>query len=148
MAALRVFPDLRAFYGEHPDARHSVESDYGVWWRDDDGGIWRVTYVHATGQVYALRTSRVGSISEPVRIGDELATMISAGNDGGPVVILAQLEPWSDADEKRRDFGYRARQNPDPFERRIPRWADWCGAQGSLARLRAALLAPVPESSR
>lgn len=122
MHEFEQFPDIEAYYAAHPEARASVESDYGVWWKDEDGGNWRVTYVHETGHVYAIC---LGSTSSGlVSIGGEEAVMVSAGDGrSGPVVILGTIEACG-------DIGLRA---PDPAERVLEGWADKCGEQGSLA---------------
>lgn len=127
MKHLQSYPDVEKYYQDHPDARPSPESDYGVWWRDDDGGVWRVTYVHTTGHVYAIRSSSTGANSERVNVGGQVAVLVSAGREAGPVVILGKLEPWEDSDDPG-DWS-----PPEPAERALEGWAEVCGSQGSLA---------------
>lgn len=52
-----TYPSLQAFYSEDPRRERSGEADYGVHWRSDQGWAsprWRVSYIQATGEVYAL----------------------------------------------------------------------------------------------
>ena len=52
----RTFADLEAFYAAAERRQNSLEDDYGVHWRDAEGyDRWRVSYVLATGEVYARR---------------------------------------------------------------------------------------------
>ena len=52
---MKSYPNIEAFYSENEDRRRSPEADYGVWWHDGVGAeFWRVSYVQATGEVYAL----------------------------------------------------------------------------------------------
>lgn len=47
--------NLEQFYIENPARRSSAEADYGVWWKDGPSGPYhRVSYVRATGEVYAM----------------------------------------------------------------------------------------------
>lgn len=50
------YPSIEAFYNERPERRTSGESDYGVHWHADGRNwpLWRVSYVQATGEVYAV----------------------------------------------------------------------------------------------
>ena len=52
-----LFRDLESFYGAGVNRMHSQEFDYGVHWRQgtDTSDRWRVSYVQATGEVYARR---------------------------------------------------------------------------------------------
>lgn len=51
------FPTITAFYDHTPIRATSPESDYGVHWIEDDATfpMWRVSYIKATGEVYAVR---------------------------------------------------------------------------------------------
>lgn len=123
---MTTFVTIEDFYATYPEARHSGESDYGVWWRDDDGGVWRVSYVHATGHVYAIRAGS-GVRSRMIRVGgQEIGAAFSVEHDG-PVVILGKLEARPEIDTRWRGRG------EDPAERVLTGWADVCGQQGSLA---------------
>ncbi len=111
---IESYPTIEAYYDAHEPARISAESDYGVWWRDDDGGLWRVSYVHNTGHVYAICQTSGGARTQILRIGGENMISVCA-NDGdraGPVVIIATLEACA--------------------ETALEGWADVCGGQGSL----------------
>lgn len=134
--AQESYPNIEAFYTRVSGARHSPESDYGVWWKGPDGDNWRVTFVHDTGHVYAIRLG--GTVSFIDTSID--AAVISAGQGEGPVIVLGQLKPFTEADEARakqeaRDRGewrrVHAAGNP-PLEKYIKRWAERCGEQGSL----------------
>ena len=51
----KLYPNIEAFYSENEARRRSGEADYGVWWHDGVGAeFWRVSYVQATGEVYAV----------------------------------------------------------------------------------------------
>ena len=55
------YPSLEAFYSENENRRRSTEADYGVWWINDRGwGHCRVSYLQATGEVYATGYWRAG----------------------------------------------------------------------------------------
>lgn len=58
------FPDLEAYYADDERRRLSPEANYGVWWQNFPGfrePSWRVSYVQATGEVYAVET-RAGRV--------------------------------------------------------------------------------------
>jgi hypothetical protein len=126
---LDQFPDVEAFYRFEPRAERSGESDYGVWWRDDDGGVWRVSYVHDTGHVYAVRLG--GVRSDFLRLGAEEVVLVSAGDEVGPVVILGRIapRPW----RSRRETFFGGRRDDEPAEEALKGWTEECGQQGSLA---------------
>lgn len=147
LARLETFPDIEAFYNAHPAARHSVESDYGCWWKDDGGGNWRVTYVHDTGHVYAIGSGSTSSRS--VRVGGEEVAVITPGESHGPVVILGQLptftkereaqvkserlEAWKASGYSRAlSLGVYSSEPPE-IAAALEGWAQKCGEQGSLA---------------
>ena len=53
--ASTLYQTLQAFYDADPRRGCSPEADYGVHWRQHPWpGTWRVSYVKATGEVYAL----------------------------------------------------------------------------------------------
>lgn len=126
LAEMEKYPDIDAYYDAYPKARMSIESDYGVWWKDDDGGTWRVTYVHETGHVYAICSS--GVASGVLRVGGQEAVYVSAGKAVGPVVILGTLHPnpWDPDEPSREPLATKDAFGGD-------RWATVCGGQGSLA---------------
>ena len=52
---MNTYPNIEAFYSENEARRRSGEADYGVWWHDGvRAEFWRVSYVQATGEVYAV----------------------------------------------------------------------------------------------
>jgi hypothetical protein len=66
------FPSLEAFYDDQPERRFSGEADYGVGWQVDgrEWPRWRVSYVQATGEIYAVEQTgacrvRVLAVVEP-----------------------------------------------------------------------------------
>lgn len=51
------YPNIEAFYSEDERRRRSPEADYGVHWIEEAGRrfpTWTVSYVRATGEVYAV----------------------------------------------------------------------------------------------
>jgi hypothetical protein len=51
------FPTLEAFYADRPERRRSGEADFGVHWTERPARpfpVWRVSYIQATGEVYAV----------------------------------------------------------------------------------------------
>lgn len=129
---LETHPDIEAFYSAHEAARYSGESDYGVWWKDDDGGNWRVTYVHETGHVYAI--CQGGTVSRRARIGGSPVDIVSAGAGAGPVVVMGILQPFPREEEERvRREHWAGVAPPEPAESVLDGWAQKCGQQGSLA---------------
>ena len=51
-----IYPNIEAFYSEDERRRRSGECDYGVWWRGDVSiPTYRISYVQATGEVYAIQ---------------------------------------------------------------------------------------------
>lgn len=53
---MKKYGTLREFYEDDPRRKLSGEADYGVHWRLGDVTFprWRVSYVHETGEVYAV----------------------------------------------------------------------------------------------
>ena len=122
LSDLETHPDIEAYYDAYPEARHSGESDYGVWWKDDDGGNWRVTYVHHTGHYYALHLG--GTVSRRLAIaGNPILVSSGDGRSEGPVLILGQGETCGDL----------TLRDTEPSEVVLEGWAEPCGSQGSLA---------------
>ena len=62
---LAEFPSIEAFYDDRPERRTSGEADYGVHWQVNGRPWpqWRVSYVQATGEVYAVERG-----AGPVRV--------------------------------------------------------------------------------
>ena len=49
------YENIKAFYDAEPRRRWSGEADYGVRWTNGPGwSYWRVSYIQATGEVYAV----------------------------------------------------------------------------------------------
>jgi hypothetical protein len=53
---VRKYESLRDFYADDDRRRLSGEADYGVHWKLGNNAFprWRVSYVHETGEVYAV----------------------------------------------------------------------------------------------
>ena len=60
----KIFSSLEAFYQDKPARRSSGEADYGVWWTEAGKNYpkWRVSYIHDTGEVYALQLIDGGKV--------------------------------------------------------------------------------------
>ena len=57
------YPSVEAFYAADPRRRNSPEAYYGVWWREEgSAGPWRVSYIQATGEVYAEERGGKGRV--------------------------------------------------------------------------------------
>ncbi|MDP2946149.1 MAG: hypothetical protein Q8N61_01690 [bacterium] len=61
---MKTYANSEEFYHEDPRRRSSGEADYGVWWLADERSRshWRVSYVHATGEVYAVELGGAGPV--------------------------------------------------------------------------------------
>lgn len=58
-----AYPTLEAFYAANEARRRSPEADYGVWWMDGTlAPKHRVSYVQATGEVYAVQLGGEGQV--------------------------------------------------------------------------------------
>ena len=100
-----VFPSIDAFYAADPRRRWSGEADYGVHWRLAGWEYrWRVSYVQATGEIYAVHQG---------------ATI-------GPVFVLGTVEP-DPVDERDRRSVYYA-----TLDDMLSGWAEQCGGPDSL----------------
>ena len=116
---MNFYPSLEAFYSANEARRRSPEADYGVWWRDDrrDGSC-RVSYVQATGEVYAVHI-------------------------GGPgqVEILGVVPP--DPDDRNSTHLAPRQRLQLTFYRTLDRilegWAEHCGTMSGLAWVRERL---------
>lgn len=99
-----TYPTLAAFYGARPERRRSPEVDYGVHWRDGRQ-LWpeyRVSYVQATGEVYAVR---------------------QAGRGGNAVRVLGVVPPDEDTRRETRPWD-RAAAYYRTLEGILDGWAD------------------------
>lgn len=56
------FASLEAFYDDRPERRLSREADYGACWHNGrvNYPMWRVSYIQATGEIYAVRNDMRG----------------------------------------------------------------------------------------
>ncbi len=62
-AKITRWDSLAAFYDADPRRRLSGKCDYGVWWQDDRPfPRFRVSYIKATGEVYAVELIGVGRV--------------------------------------------------------------------------------------
>lgn len=62
---MKEYPNIEAFYAENEERRRSGEADYGVWWTESGGKSypkWRVSYIQATGEVYAIQLIDGGKV--------------------------------------------------------------------------------------
>ena len=111
---MNIYPNIEAFYSENEARRRSPESDYGVWWRDADcREFWRVSYVQATGEVYALNQWT------------------------GHLQVLGVVPP--DPDERRRDGLPLGKTYYRTLDRVLEGWTEHCGRPGGLAWVRERL---------
>lgn len=110
-----TYPSIEAFYSENEARRRSPEADFGCWWRDPSSqGNWRVSYVQATGEVYAVKL-----------------------RGGGEVRVLGIVPP--DPDERRPNgLPYKGTYYRT-LDRILEGWADHCGRRGSLEWVREKL---------
>ena len=87
-----LFPGLESFYSAGTNRRDSEEFDYGFHWRQgtDLADRWRVSYIRATGEVYATREYRPLVVVLGVVPPDEA--------EGGPYYRTLEhiLDGWAD----------------------------------------------------
>ena len=118
----KFYPSVEAFYSQNEARRRSPEADYGVWWMDDNRDWpWRVSYVQATGEVYAVKM-----------------------RGGGQVKVLGIVPP--DPDERTRADLRRQLTYYRTLDRILAGWVNHCGQPGGLAWIRERL-ARAPERS-
>jgi hypothetical protein len=86
------FPSIEAFYDARPERRTSGEADYGVQWQAN--GLrwpkWRVSYIQATGEIYADRQS-----SGPERWAGTVRVLGVVPPDPGPGPGAAGSLQWN-----------------------------------------------------
>lgn len=113
------FTTIEEFYDDRPERRRSPESDYGVHWRDEEFGYWpqwRVSYIQATGEVYAVRL--LGNPAGPVRVlgvvKPDPDTRYQPGGDlNGPTyyrTLDGILDGWADPDVSGHDLAWVGRR--------------------------------------
>ena len=111
---MKFYPSLEAFYSANEARRRSPEADYGMRWRDAvNPGDYRVSYVQATGEVYALN------------------------NWTGQLEVLGVIPP--DPDERRRDGLPLGRTYYRTLDRILEGWVDQMRKPGGLAWVRERL---------
>ena len=108
----RRYPTLDDFYDDRR-RRLSGEADYGVFWAHNGLRPWRVSYIHETGEVYAVSLK-----------------------GGGPVIVLGVVlhDPVDSVDH--RQVYYRTLDRIlDGWEREAYREIDWARQRLSTANL-------------
>lgn len=100
-----AYVNLGEFYAENWQRHVSREVDFGLYWKDSYGHRFRITWVEATGEVYAVA---LGAISTAML---DSETMITFGgnDDTGFVEVLA------------------SGLSEEEVERRLDGWAEACG---------------------
>ena len=112
---MKFYASLETFYSENEARRQSPEADYGVWWMDDSKyEHWRVSYVQATGEVYAVKLPGVGEVR-----------------------VLGIVPP--DPDERTRADLRRQLTYYRTLDRILAGWVNHCGQPGGLAWIRERL---------
>lgn len=119
------FPNLDAFYDDNPERRRSGEADYGVMWRGAKSWpLYRVSYVQATGEVYAV-----------------------AQGGSREVTILAVVPPDPDNRVETGDWG-----TGDTYYRTLDGlldgWADRSVSRHSLTWIKSRLTKYAPRLNR
>jgi hypothetical protein len=115
-----VYANITAFYAANPARERSCEADFGTWWMEwTDWPVWRVSWVSATGEIYAVRLDGGPRLDSP----DALTA--TAGDPVGSVEVLGVIPADPDA-----EVPY------EPVERLLAGWEDWCGELDSLLWVR------------
>jgi len=91
----KTYTSIEAFYADKPERAQSGEADYGVWWTAP--GLswpkWRVSYVHKTGEVYAVQLAGPGLL--------KILGIVPPDTEGSYYQTLDRiLEGWADAIHK------------------------------------------------
>lgn len=105
------FESIESFYANDERRRASRELDYGVWWRSAEG-IWRATWVAATGEFYVIKLHETRG-----RLTDDIGFIGVDVMQGSRVVVLTTIREEAEV------------------ERKLKGWADVCGAPDSLSWL-------------
>lgn len=91
----KTYPNIDDFYAENEERRRSGEADYGVWWTKPGPSWpkWRVSYIHKTGEVYAVQLTG-GTV--------ELLGVVPADDDPIYYRTLDRiLQGWADVIQKQ-----------------------------------------------
>ena len=92
----REYTSLERFYSQDPRRRYSGEADYGCYWRRHyypNATRWRVSYVEATGEIYAVELGGEND-GRVVVIGVVLPDEVKNKNDWREY-ILQDARPYS-----------------------------------------------------
>lgn len=109
------FPSLDAFYDDRPapERRYSPEADFGVHWRTDGRTWpqWRVSYVKATGEVYAVEQTgacrvRVLAVVPPDDPADDPDPYHGVTRGRYYFTLDAILDGWADPDTSGHDLAW------------------------------------------
>ena len=107
------YPTLSAFWTARPPRRTSPEDEYGEGWHAGaaSGPSWRVSYIRATREVYAVRLTE--GIPGPVRL---LGVMLASPGAGqhpdqhNRRMLDAALRGWDDPDISGHDLAWVEKQ--------------------------------------
>ena len=101
--------------------------DYGVWWRDRQGGIYRLSWQDDTDELYLVRLSgpHVSTFSGVTE--DDHGMVMSAGGASGMVEVLAMIPAHEDGNRPRPDrSGGPPPYRDDTVEKILEGWPDHC----------------------
>lgn len=133
------YASVEVFYADDERRRRSPELDFGVWWRDRGGVVYRLSWVEATGELIAVQLTPAQAIPfhvledelEAVNVPREYAERVEhvaeatgltvgvigfavIGGEPGSVYVLGVVH------------------GRDVVERLLDGWAEVCGATGSV----------------
>lgn len=112
----QVYPTIEAFYSENEARRRSPEADFGCWWLDDrQPGCCQISYVKATGEVYA------------VHIRGRAAVEVLG-------VVPPDPEEYTPGGNRISRLTYYR-----TLDRILKGWSEHCGTRGGLVWVRAKL---------
>jgi len=106
-----MYRTLRAFYDADPNRAKSGEADYGRFWRLHPWPHhWRVSYIHATGEIYAVHQELCFHTDSDRQL------------DYGPVFKLGIVPPdYQDPSVYARELYYAT------LDRVLDGWPNACG---------------------
>ena len=115
-------PSLDHFYSEDPRRQRSRESDFGVQWREEAAGPrFRVSWIEATGELYALR-------QEPSHMVELLGRVPQSGHPDpsrSDLIVEAVLAGWEHRCGPPGSLGW-ARERIRAVEGEPLAPIDWC----------------------